>query len=236
MTEFSPPEIPVVDILPKPKPAMPVEGRGSRLRLASLSKVVHSAEERVMRLLENVKKKKERPLVLREALKRNAEKSQLRKAQITGMARLSIIGGILGGTVAAPITAKSIHEFAQEQPDVATLSTAALDFQTSKIITTDGQVIDTIAPPGYNERKYVSLPQISPYMLAATIGKEDPGFWINTGVSPKGIAGAFWRNSQAGEAVSGGSTITMQLSRNVYKLMDTTWLYEKVKPFLHLAH
>ncbi len=72
------------------------------------------------------------------------------------------------------------------------------------------------------ERKPVTLNQISPDLIAATISTEDYTFFSNAGLNVKGLARAvvenasvFAGNSQLGEG-SGGSSITQQLVKNLY--------------------
>ena len=60
------------------------------------------------------------------------------------------------------------------------------------------------------------LNRISKHLIDATIATEDATFYNNPGVDPARIAGAALRNAQEGEVVSGASTITMQLARNLF--------------------
>ena len=53
-------------------------------------------------------------------------------------------------------------------------------------------------------------------MQAATIAIEDKRFYEHGGVDYEGIVRAAFKNLEAGKAVEGGSTITMQLVRNLY--------------------
>jgi len=50
----------------------------------------------------------------------------------------------------------------------------------------------------------------------ATVGVEDERFWEHNGVDVEGVLRAGVENLEAGEIRQGGSTITMQLSRNLY--------------------
>jgi membrane peptidoglycan carboxypeptidase len=65
--------------------------------------------------------------------------------------------------------------------------------------------------------KHVPLPlaAIPPACSAATIATEDANFYRHPGVDPVAIARAVWLNLRAGETVSGGSTLTQQLARNL---------------------
>ena len=67
-------------------------------------------------------------------------------------------------------------------------------------------------------RQVVSLEQISPYMLDATVAIEDSRFYEHFGLDPRGLARAFWHNLRVGRIVEGGSTITQQLAENEYFL------------------
>jgi peptidoglycan glycosyltransferase len=64
----------------------------------------------------------------------------------------------------------------------------------------------------------VSLEDISPWMINATISTEDNTFWTNPGVNPAGLVRAARENLAGGGIGSGtgGSSITQQLVKNVY--------------------
>jgi len=64
-------------------------------------------------------------------------------------------------------------------------------------------------------RTLVTLREISPWMIDATLAAEDANFYENPGVEARGIARAIWQNAQKQGVVSGASTITQQLVRNV---------------------
>lgn len=61
----------------------------------------------------------------------------------------------------------------------------------------------------------VPLAKISPNMINAQVAIEDRSFWKNPGVDIAGIARAALENLSHGHIVSGGSTITQQLIKNV---------------------
>jgi 1A family penicillin-binding protein len=61
----------------------------------------------------------------------------------------------------------------------------------------------------------VSLERIPPACRQATIATEDANFYTNAGVDWRGILRAVWINFQGGEVISGGSTITQQVVRNL---------------------
>ena len=71
----------------------------------------------------------------------------------------------------------------------------------------------------------VSLADLPSYVIDATLAVEDPTFYDNPGFDPRSIVRAFWQNFQQGDIVSGASTITQQLVRNV--LFDEKQRYEQ---------
>jgi penicillin-binding protein 1A len=65
-------------------------------------------------------------------------------------------------------------------------------------------------------RTPIPLQRIPESMQAATVAIEDERFYQHGGVDYEGIVRAAFKNLEAGKAVEGGSTITMQLVRNLY--------------------
>ncbi|MBP7964738.1 MAG: transglycosylase domain-containing protein [Caldilineaceae bacterium] len=114
------------------------------------------------------------------------------------------------GPRAADNPAVAVEGYLQEfQPGV----TPRL-FQTSRIYDRNGVLLAELSDEG--RRTWVSLDRISPFLIQATIATEDATFYSNTGVDPFRIAGAALQNAQEGGVVSGASTITMQLARNLF--------------------
>jgi len=65
--------------------------------------------------------------------------------------------------------------------------------------------------------KYEDLPK---YLIDATVAVEDHRFWEHGSVDVVSIGRALFSNLKAGEAVEGGSTITQQVSKNLYFMSD----------------
>ena len=101
----------------------------------------------------------------------------------------------------------------EDWPDVGTLYQRSSRFETTRILDRNGNLLYEIIDPSAGRRTYVSLDDISPYLLAATIATEDKDFYSHPGFDPMGIVRAFWQNFSSGETVSGASTITQQLTR-----------------------
>ena len=87
-------------------------------------------------------------------------------------------------------------------------------FETTRIMDRNGNLLYEIVDPSAGRRSYVPLDKISPYLIAATVATEDQGFYSHPGFDAFGIIRAFLQNYQSGGTiVSGASTITQQLSR-----------------------
>ncbi|WP_424244281.1 penicillin-binding protein 1C [Elusimicrobium posterum] len=63
--------------------------------------------------------------------------------------------------------------------------------------------------------KPVSLDKISPWLVLALVAVEDKRFFSHSGVDFKAVTRAAFQNISAGQVVSGASTITQQLVRNI---------------------
>lgn len=66
-------------------------------------------------------------------------------------------------------------------------------------------------------RKYVPYSRIPKHFIKALIASEDKNFFHHPGFDLKSILRAFIVNLKAGRIVQGGSTITQQLAKNVFK-------------------
>jgi penicillin-binding protein 1C len=100
-------------------------------------------------------------------------------------------------------------------PSVDDLRSHSPEFETTRILDREGNLLYEILDPNAGRRTYVTLDKISPYMLAATLATEDSGFYSHPGFDPWAIVRAFFQNlEQGGETVTGASTITQQVARN----------------------
>ncbi len=74
-------------------------------------------------------------------------------------------------------------------------------------------VLYEILDPNAGRRTYVSMNDISPYLVAATIATEDKDFYSHPGFDIGAIARALWENYSTSGQGGGASTITQQLAR-----------------------
>jgi penicillin-binding protein 1C len=100
-------------------------------------------------------------------------------------------------------------------PAVDDLRINAAQFETTRIYDRAGNVLYEILDPQAGRRTYVPLDEISPAMVAAVLATEDSQFYSHAGFDPLAIGRAVWQNLRGGETVSGASTITQQIARNL---------------------
>ncbi|MFH1929608.1 MAG: PBP1A family penicillin-binding protein [Chloroflexota bacterium] len=86
---------------------------------------------------------------------------------------------------------------------------------TTQIFDRHGRLLYEIMDPQTGKHSYVPLEEIPLALRQATIATEDATFYDNPGVDLTAIVRALWINLRGGEVLSGGSTITQQLARNL---------------------
>ena len=92
-----------------------------------------------------------------------------------------------------------------------------LGTKASEQLTLDTPVLTSLINGEREKQRQVALSVIPKQMIDAVLTIEDHRFYENPGVDPIGIVGAFLSNLRGTRAyMSGGSTITQQLVRNVF--------------------
>ena len=76
---------------------------------------------------------------------------------------------------------------------------------------------------GNDEKEWVSLDDISSYVVDATIYTEDKNFYKHHGFDFLRILKAFYINLTSGATRQGASTITQQYAKNLFLSFDKTW-------------
>jgi 1A family penicillin-binding protein len=105
------------------------------------------------------------------------------------------------------------------------LATINLSLPT-EIYSSDGDRIKILG-----ERRPVAIEDISPNFLNAIISVEDSSFYDHHGLDHLGLARAFYMNFRAKRVVQGGSTITQQLSKNLFFSFERNFV-RKIKELL----
>ena len=113
---------------------------------------------------------------------------------------------VAGGLVGLAISFRNL-------PDVRVLRTYSPS-ETSYVYDINGTLLDNVHEEA--NREVVALNEISHDMKRAVLAIEDSFYYSHKGINPTGIARAFVANPRAGQTVQGGSTVTMQLVKNLF--------------------
>ncbi len=74
-----------------------------------------------------------------------------------------------------------------------------------------------------NSKEWISLDEISPYLINATISIEDKNFYKHQGFDFLRIAKAMYVNLKSGKTLQGASTISQQYAKNLFLDFGKTW-------------
>lgn len=130
--------------------------------------------------------------------------------QVTGATLLSLT--LLSSSIAAGGLVGLAISF-RNLPDVRQLRSFS-PTETTYIYDIKGKLISSIH--GEANREVVPLDRISPNLKRAVLASEDGHFYSHHGINPSGVGRAIVVNLVAGGVKEGGSTITMQLVKNLF--------------------
>ncbi len=137
--------------------------------------------------------------------------------QVTGCTLLSITAltssVLAGGLVGLAISLSDLPSVRKIQNFVPAQTTYIYDIK--------GRLLAGIH--GEANREVVPLNNISPHLKRAVLATEDSSFYNHRGIDPVGVARALSVNLEAGEVQEGGSTITMQLVKNLFLSPERTF-------------
>ena len=98
-----------------------------------------------------------------------------------------------------------------------------------RVYSKDGKLIRVF---GSKRRSPAAIKDIPQDLIHAYIAGEDANFYNHYGVDPKGLFRAVWELITTGHKKTGGSTITMQLTRNVFLSLKQTYTRKLKEIFL----
>ncbi|MBK8434222.1 MAG: transglycosylase domain-containing protein [Chloroflexi bacterium] len=141
---------------------------------------------------------------------RNSGAGCLRRALIA-----TILIGVFGFVCTIVGSSLGYIYIASDLPSVGDLRDRASTFETSRIYDRDGNELYSLADQDTGNRTTVTIAQISPHLINATIATEDSRFYTNPGFDPIGIVRAVTTAAREGDAYAAGgaSTITQQVAR-----------------------
>ena len=126
---------------------------------------------------------------------------------------VALFSAVLLTLMAGTVLLFSYYSIARTLPSVEDLQNRASQFETTRILDRNGNLLYEILDPTAGRRTYVPLEQISPALIAATIATEDKEFYSHPGFDPLAILRALWENYTTDGQGGGASTITQQLAR-----------------------
>ncbi|WP_205879057.1 penicillin-binding protein 1A [Leptolyngbya sp. BC1307] len=132
----------------------------------------------------------------------------------TTLLTLTMLGSSVaaGGLVGLAISFRNL-------PDVRILRNY-IPSETSYVYDVNGTLLDSVHDEA--NRDVVDLNEISPNLKRAVLAIEDSYYYTHQGINPSGIGRAFLANFSAGSTVQGGSTVTMQLVKNLFLSPERT--------------
>jgi penicillin-binding protein 1C len=135
-------------------------------------------------------------------------------ARVVGLSVIGLlVAGMLGGGAAAMYYAQSTGPSFEGIHQISDLQQKALQFQTTRIRANDGSVLYELNDPNGGFRNYVTLDQISPWVIMATVATEERMYFTNPGFSIPAMTRAVIQAYREGRSIAGTSTITQQLTR-----------------------
>jgi 1A family penicillin-binding protein len=150
------------------------------------------------------------------------EEKQSQVKTLSNFEFLQRVGQVTGGTLlsitmlSSSVLAGSLVGLAislRNLPDVRKLRNF-FPSETTYIYDIKGKLLARVH--GEANRQVVPLDKISPHLKRAVLASEDSHFYEHQGISPASIGRAALANWAAGEVREGGSTITMQLVKNLF--------------------
>lgn len=143
----------------------------------------------------------------------------MRRAGVAALFVMAIlIGALIGVLLALENDLPQISSLENFQPNIIT-QVFAQDEKTP------------IGEFAIEKRVIVSFRDIPPVLRNAIVAVEDADFWKHLGINPWTIPGAVLQNLRSGHKSRGFSTITMQLSRNLFLTPDKT-MERKIKEII----
>lgn len=121
---------------------------------------------------------------------------------VTMLASSVVAGGLVGLAVSF-----------RNLPDVRVLQNYA-PTETTYIYDIQGRPLASLHDEA--NREVISLDEISPDLKRAVLAIEDSNFYYHKGIYPTGVVRALLANLETGQTVEGGSTLTMQLVKNLF--------------------
>jgi len=160
----------------------------------------------------------------RSALRRRRRERQRRARNRRRVVVLAVVALLVGGAAAVAAASFTGVEAFRQSCDLTSLEPVAIGENTF-VYAADGSFLGAI--PAENNRQPLRLRKMGPWLPQATVAIEDRRFYEHGGLDYEGIVRAAVENYKAQDVVQGGSTITQQLVRNLYRPVGTEQTYQR---------
>lgn len=137
-----------------------------------------------------------------------------------GVAGKTVLGLVVLGSAAVAGGLVGLAISFRNLPDVRVLRNYA-PTETTYIYDIKGRQLSSLHDEA--NRKVVRLEQVSPHLKRAVMAIEDSSFYQHLGLNPNSIGRAMVANFKSGGVVEGGSTLTMQLVKNIFLTHQRTF-------------
>lgn len=131
-----------------------------------------------------------------------------------------LLMGLAGVFVVGAAAIIQYFSLAGGLPGIDNLAEKTSQFETTRIMDRNGDLLYEMISPTAGRRTYIPLEKISPYLIAATIATEDKEYYEHPGFDPFAIFRALVQNYTGDDTFSGASTITQQLARTLLFSQD----------------
>ncbi|MHB1296645.1 MAG: transglycosylase domain-containing protein [Anaerolineae bacterium] len=148
-------------------------------------------------------------------------KTNVWKTILQGMGVAGLV--VSGAALLVTLVGLGIYAYyASKLPSPQELYQRTTSFKSTKIMDRNGKVLFEVFDPTGGRRTVVHFDDIAEVAIQATVATEDRTFFYNPGINPYAIVRALVMNLKAGEVVSGASTITQQLVKNLFLTREET--------------
>jgi penicillin-binding protein 1A len=130
----------------------------------------------------------------------------------------ALIGGVAGVGFAAVIRMPRVDTLADFRPPLIT-----------RLLNAQGEVFSTFAR---ERRVLIEDAEVPELLQQAVLAAEDANFLQHGGVDAQGVLRAILTNALRGRRAQGGSTITMQLARQLFLTPQKRWRRKIEEAFL----
>ncbi len=135
----------------------------------------------------------------------------------------SLAFGLMGVVAVAAV----LMHFSRDLPEVEQAQNLELH-QPLRVYAQDGQLIGEFGAERREPLDWEHVPQV---LIDAFLAAEDDRFYSHPGVDYQGLLRAVWVLIQTGDKAQGGSTITMQLARNLFLSNEKSYV-RKIREIL----